>query len=102
MEWVGLVALVAVLALSAAASFAGVVPGTALVHSVSRSLLCAASLSEDCLSEGSLERAYGEQTARLVRANAPEILFGPDLLGLPVDFRSCRSPAARMPAAPAR
>jgi hypothetical protein len=68
------------------------VPGTALVHSVSRSLLCAASLSSDCLSEGSLERAYGEDTAELVRENAPEILFGPDLLGLPVDFRSCRSP----------
>ena len=92
MEWVGLVALVAV-TISAVASFAGLVPGTALVHSVSRSLLCAASLSEDCLSEGSLERAYGEQNARLVRANAPEMLFGPDLLGLPVDYRSCRSPA---------
>lgn len=91
MEWLGLVTLVAV-AIAVLASVVGVVPGTAMVHSVSRSLLCAASLSKDCLTEGSLQRAYGERTAQLVRANAPEILFGPDLLGLPVDFRSCRSP----------
>ncbi len=91
-EWVGLVALVAV-TIGALASFAGLVPGTALVHSIGRSLLCAASLSQACLAEGSLEKAYGERTAGLVRANAPEMLFGPDLLGLPVDFRSCRSPA---------
>lgn len=91
-EWVGLVALVAV-AITALASFAGLVPGTAMVHSISRSLLCAASLSGDCFSEGSLDQAYGEDAAALVRENAPELLFGPDLLGLPVDFRSCRSPA---------
>ncbi len=91
-EWVGLVALVAVTVV-AVASFAGLVPGTAVIHSISRSLLCAVSLSQACLAEGSLEEAYGERTAGLVRANAPEILFGPDLLGLPVDFRSCRSPA---------
>ena len=91
-EWVGLVALIAIAA-TALASLAGLVPGTALVHSLSRSLLCAASLSGDCLTEGSLERAYGQDGAALVRENAPELLFGPDLLGLPVDFRSCRSPA---------
>jgi hypothetical protein len=91
-EWVGLVALVA-LAITALASFSGLVPGTALVHSISRSMLCAASLSKDCLPEGSLEQAYGADTAALVRENAPEMMFGPDLLGLPVDFRSCRSPA---------
>ncbi len=90
-EWTGLIALVAV-AIAGLASATGVVPGAALVHSVSRSLLCAAALSQDCLSEGSLERAYGTRTADLVRANAPEMLFGDDLLGLPVDFRSCRSP----------
>ena len=92
LEWVGLVLLVC-LALTTIAAAAGVVPGTAFVHSLSRSLLCAASLSSDCLAEGSLERAYGEKTAALVRRHAPEILFGPDRLGLPVDFRSCRTPA---------
>jgi hypothetical protein len=90
-EWIGIVALVAVL-LSLAASALGLVPGTALIHSLSRSLLCGASLSKDCLPQGSLERAYGRKTAGLVRDNAPEMLFGPDRLGLPVDFRSCRSP----------
>lgn len=91
-EWVGLAALVAI-AMTALASYSGLVPGTALVHSISRSLLCAASLSGECFSEGSLEQAYGEDSAALVRENAPEMLFGPDLLGLPVDFRSCRSAA---------
>jgi hypothetical protein len=90
-EWTGLVALLALM-LVALGSLAGLVPGTALTHSLGRGLLCAVSLSDDCLSEGSLERAYGRQTAALVRAHAPEILFGRDLLGLPVDFRSCRSP----------
>jgi hypothetical protein len=91
LEWVGLVLLVC-LAFTVVAVAAGVVSGTAFVHSLSRSLLCAASLSSDCLSEGSLERAYGAETAALVRQHAPEILYGPDRLGLPVDFRSCRSP----------
>ena len=90
-EWLGLVALVAAV-VTVMASLAGLVQGTSLIHSVSRSLLCSASLSGDCLDEGSLEQAYGEDTASLVRENAPELLFGADLLGLPVDFRSCRSP----------
>jgi hypothetical protein len=91
-EWVGVVALIAAV-LTVIAAAAGLVPGTALVHSISRSLLCATSLSSECLSEGSLERAYGEETAALVREHTPEILYGPDRLGLPVDFRSCRSPS---------
>ncbi len=91
-EWVGLVLLIA--ALFGALSFTlPAVPGTALVHSLSRSLLCAVSLSDGCLSEGSLEGEYGSEVAGLVRENTPELRFGPDLLGLPVDFRSCRSPA---------
>jgi len=91
-EWVGLVTLVA--ALFVALPFSGLsVPGTALVHSVSRTILCAASLSKGCFGEGSLEGEYGTDIAELVRLNTPHLLFGPDLLGLPVDFRSCRSPA---------
>lgn len=91
-EWVGLVTLVAALFVALPLS-AESVPGTALVHSVSRSILCAASLSEGCFGRGSLEGEYGPEVAELVRVNAPHLLFGPDLLGLPVDFRSCRSPA---------
>lgn len=91
-EWVGLVLLLAAMVPGLALAGANV-PGTALVHSLSRSLLCAVSLSDQCLDEGSLKGSYGEEVAEVVRANAPELLFGPDLLGLPVDFRSCRSPA---------
>jgi hypothetical protein len=91
LDWVGLVLLVSLLMVVLASSL-GIVPGTSLVQSLSRSLLCATSLSKDCLPEGSLEGAYGNEVARLVRANAPQILFGPDRLGMPVDFRSCRSP----------
>jgi len=95
-EWVGLITLVA--ALFVALILAGLsVPGTAMVHSVSRSILCAVSLSDGCFGEGFLEDAYGAEVADLVRTNTPDLLFGPDLLGLPVDFRSCRSPACADP-----
>jgi hypothetical protein len=91
-EWVGLVAIIS--AVVVAMALAGTsIPGTALVHSMSRSILCAVSLSGGCAGEGSPERTYGAQVAEQVRANAPDLLFGPDLLGLPVDFRTCRSPA---------
>jgi hypothetical protein len=95
-EWVGLITLLAICFL--AFSLAGLsVPGTALVHSVSRSILCAASLSDGCFGEGSLDAVYGEEVAELVRSNSPDLMFGPDLLGLPVDFRSCRSAACADP-----
>ncbi len=91
-EWIGLVLLVAAILLGLA--LAGVkLPGTALVQSLSRSMLCAVSISDRCLEQGSLEGSYGEEVAEVVRANTPELLFGPDLQGLPVDFRACRSAA---------
>ncbi|MGA7434541.1 MAG: hypothetical protein WBW44_02860 [Solirubrobacterales bacterium] len=89
-EWVGLTLLVA--GLMVAVGFAGVrVPGVALLHSISRQVLCAVSLSETCDRQGSLEGAYGHSAARLVRDQTPELLYGRDMLGLPVDFRTCRS-----------
>lgn len=89
-EWIGLVVLVA--GLMTAAALAGVkVPGVALYHSVSRQLLCAVSLSSTCDRQGSLDAAYGGSAARLVRDHTPELLYGRDMLGLPVDFRTCRS-----------
>jgi hypothetical protein len=90
-EWTGLLLLLSVV-MTVLAHLIGVVPGERVFHSVQRSVLCAVSLSEDCLDEGSLEGAYGPEIASLVRENTPEILFGPGRLGLPVDFRSCRSP----------
>ena len=66
-------------------------PGLGLIHSISKQMLCAASLSRSCGGAESLELAYGENAAGLVRANAPELLYGRDMLGLPVDYRTCRS-----------
>lgn len=68
------------------------VPALGLVHSISRQMLCAVSLSGFCGHEGSLEAAYGESAAVEVRRNTPELFYGSDLLGLPVDYRTCRSP----------
>lgn len=91
LEWVGLITLVA--ALMAAFTAAGVqVPAAGLAHSVSTKILCAASLSGSCAGEGSLEAAYGGDLAALVRAGTPTLMYGRDMLGLPVDYRTCRSP----------
>lgn len=91
LEWVGLITLIA--ALMAAFTAAGLrVPGAGLAHSVSTKILCAASLSGGCAGEGSLEAAYGNEVADLVRAGAPTLMYGRDMLGLPVDYRTCRSP----------
>ncbi len=90
LEWLGLVLLVSTLAGGLAA--AGTVgPFAGLAHSVSKKLLCAASLSDTCAGGGSLDRAYGSELAGMVRDRAPELLYGRDLLGLPVDYRTCRS-----------
>ncbi len=89
-EWVGLVLLVSALMMGLIAAGANL-PGLGLVHSVSRQLLCAASLSGSCGSSDSLEDAYGPNVAELVRSHAPELKYGQDMLGLPVDYRTCRS-----------
>lgn len=90
-EWVGLITLIA--GLMAALTAAGIqVPAAGLAHSVSTRILCAASLSKSCAGQGSLEEAYGDRLAVLVRAGTPTLVYGKDMLGLPVDFRTCRSP----------
>lgn len=90
-EWVGLITLIAGLMATFAA--AGIqAPALGLAHSVSTRILCAASLSGSCAGEGSLDAAYGEELAGLVRSGAPTLMYGRDMLGLPVDYRTCRSP----------
>ncbi|MDQ5895580.1 MAG: hypothetical protein QG596_1841 [Actinomycetota bacterium] len=90
-EWLGLVLFLS--CLMAAVLTAGVrIPGAAFVHSLSTKMLCAASLSGSCAGEGSLDAAYGSELAELVRAGTPTLMYGPDMLGLPVDYRTCRSP----------
>lgn len=90
-EWVGLVLLAGLLMLGLATAGARL-PGPGLIHSVSRQMLCAASLSGFCARQGSLDLAYGRDAAEIVRNQAPELLYGRDMLGLPVDYRTCRSP----------
>lgn len=78
--------------LMAVLSLAGVrVPAVGVAHSVARKVLCAASLSGGCAGQGSLEATYGEELADLVRAGTPTLMYGRDMLGLPVDYRTCRS-----------
>ncbi|HRV59084.1 MAG TPA: hypothetical protein P5138_00490 [Solirubrobacterales bacterium] len=90
-EWVGLITLVA--CVMAGLTAAGIrLPAAGLAHSVSTKILCAASLSRSCAGDGSLEVAYGPELAGLVRSGAPTLMYGKDMLGLPVDFRTCRSP----------
>jgi hypothetical protein len=89
-EWVGLVAVVAL-------TFAGLigigarVPGTALAREVASRLLCAASLADGCGDEPVLIAAYGTEVGELVRVHMPEIFFERGSKALPIDFRRCRS-----------
>lgn len=89
MEWVALLAVVALLL--AALLAAGVrLPGASLARALGSSLLCAAALAERCGDEPRLIAAYGEQVGRLVRRRMPAILLERGSRALPVDFRRCR------------
>jgi hypothetical protein len=89
-EWVGLVAVVALLA--AALVAVGVrVPGTELARAVASRILCAASLADGCGDEPTLIAVYGDEVGRLVRRHTPTLLFERGARALPVDFRRCRA-----------
>lgn len=64
-----------------------------LVHSIYRSILCATSLAGSCPRAVGPGAAYGDEIARVIRAKAPVIHLEDGALGMPVDFRTCRSPA---------
>jgi hypothetical protein len=90
-EWVGLVAVVAMLLVGLLA--AGVrIPGAALAQAVASRLLCAAALADRCGDEPALIAAYGSDVGRLVREHMPSLFFEEGSRALPVDFRRCRSP----------
>jgi hypothetical protein len=88
-EWVGLVALVALMLVALVAAGARV-PGTALARSVASRMLCAVSMANGCGDEPTLIAAYGSDVGKLVRKHMPTILFEQGSRGLPVDFRRCR------------
>ena len=88
-EWVGVVALVAL-------TFAGLVavgvrvPGSTLANAIASRILCAAALAEHCGDEPALIAVYGDEVGRLVREHMPTILFEKGSRAVPVDFRRCR------------
>jgi hypothetical protein len=91
-EWVGLVAVVALLLVGLVATGLRV-PGTALGRAVARKVLCAASMADSCGDEPALIAAYGSEVGKLVRDHMPWLLFERGSRALPVDFRRCRSSA---------
>ena len=93
-EWVGLLALVGLLLFVVVQTFGARLPGAALAASIAEKLICAAQLASCAESVDSpLVASYGEETAMLVRRFAPELEYEPGSRAVPVDFRSCRSPA---------
>jgi hypothetical protein len=89
-EWLGLVALIA-LALAALAWVAGArIPGPLLVKTVAHRIVCGVRLSEDCRSSPALEAANGAELAALLQAHAPTLLYEEGMTALPVDYRRCR------------
>lgn len=91
-EWVALLAIVALLLTGLVA--AGVrVPGATVAQAIASRLLCAAALADRCGDEPVLIAAYGDEVGRLVREHMPSLFFERGSRALPVDFRSCRSSA---------
>jgi len=93
-EWVALVALIA-LALGGLLWAAGLMRATlALPVELAERFVCAASLRDGC-GEGDPEVAeqYGEEIADLTRAYAPTLLYETGMRALPVDYRRCREDA---------
>lgn len=89
-EWVGLLALVALLLVAVLHASGARLPGTTLADAIAERLVCAVRLSEDCRREPELIASYGDDTAALLRAHAPTIRFEDGMSALPVDYRRCR------------
>jgi hypothetical protein len=91
-EWVGTIAVVALL-LAGLVALGVRVPGTELARAVASRLLCAASMADGCGDEPVLIATYGDEVGRLVRRHMPTLLFERGSRALPVDFRRCRATA---------
>ena len=91
-EWVGLLAVTALLFAGLLAS--GIqVPGASLARSIASRILCAAALADHCGDEAALIAAYGDEVGRLVRGHMPTLAYEDGSRALPVDWRSCRQSA---------
>lgn len=89
-EWVGLVAVVALL-LTALVTVGVRAPGAELARTVASRILCAAALADRCGDEPTLIAAYGSEVGKLVRRHMPTIIFEQGSRAMPVDYRRCRN-----------
>ena len=87
-EWVGLTLIVS-LALGALALVGPQLDGRAFGTFLAHSIVCA--MRGGCGGERALRTAYGVGQAGLVRAYAPNVVYEPGTLTLPVDPRECRA-----------
>jgi len=90
-EWVALVALVA-LVLAGAAVATGPVDGRSFGGALAERIVCAAKGGCD-RGDGDLRRAYGARDAALLRRHLPGLVYEPGERQLPVDWRRCRAVA---------
>ena len=92
-EFVGVLAVVALLFVAVLAAGAAV-PGGELARQIGGEILCAASLADGCGDEPILIATYGDEVGRLVRRHMPTIGFEDGSRALPVDWRRCRETSA--------
>jgi hypothetical protein len=90
-EWTGLV-LMAALAFGALLRFGPAVDGRSFGGALAHSIVCAVKggCKADREEHDALLAAYGPEDAELVRRYAPNIVYEPRTLTLPIDFRECR------------
>ena len=92
-EWTALVLLVGLLLAAVVGTIAVRPPSVSIAGAVLERLVCAVRLTEDCREEPKLAEAYGDDTAALLRAHAPTLLYEDGMTALPVDYRRCRADA---------
>ena len=92
-EWIGLVLLVALMAVGITAAVTGRLPGAELARVIAQRIACAAGLGTDCLGlpDPELVAEYGPEVAAAVREHTPTLAYEEGMRALPVDFRRCRA-----------
>lgn len=89
-EWIGLLALVALLLLGVLALAGARLPGADLAGAIAARIACALSFADACEREPELVAQYGAEVAQLAADHAPELVYEEGEHELPVDFRHCR------------
>jgi hypothetical protein len=89
-EWVALLALVALL-LATLVTIGVRVPGGALARAIASRILCAVALADSCGDEPALIAAYGGEVGELARRHMPTLAFEDGSHAVPIDWRRCRS-----------